>query len=302
LLPGDRFVLREAGRAETIGGGEVLDVDPRSKASEAQPDRSVDRVIAERGWVTVDELALLTGEKREADVGEWVVDPEALQAAIEDLRTKVDEAGALGLDTATLDAQQKATLDLLAEVVVNGGRATLAEASDPLLAHPYVLALREGGFVPPDPEGVSKDELRELVRRGEVIVEDGVYYAPEVLDDAAKLIAGLLADKPDGVTVSEVRQAMGNTRKHAMPLLTRLDNTGMTRRRDNLRIAGPRFGSYLLGLLLTKHGPKLVVKVEPLQGLLPDRFKLTPVNLTSLEFFHRVDIGQRRHGRVGQEG
>ncbi len=28
LLPGDRYVLREAGRSETVGGGEVLDVDP----------------------------------------------------------------------------------------------------------------------------------------------------------------------------------------------------------------------------------------------------------------------------------
>ena len=71
LLPGDRFVLRESGRAETIGGGEVLDVDPKTKASEASPDRSVDRVIAERGWVTSNELALLTGERREPDIGRY---------------------------------------------------------------------------------------------------------------------------------------------------------------------------------------------------------------------------------------
>ena len=28
LLPGDRFVIRESGRKETVGGGEVLDVAP----------------------------------------------------------------------------------------------------------------------------------------------------------------------------------------------------------------------------------------------------------------------------------
>ena len=240
LLPGDRFVLRESGRAETIGGGEVLDVDPQTKAAEANPDRSVDRVIAERGWVTTTELALLTGERREADVGEWVVDPQALQEAIESLRSRIDEAGALGLDTATLCDQERATLELLNEVVVNGGRATLAAAADPLLAHPFVLALRDGGFTPPDPDGVDREELRELVRRGEVIVEDGVYFAPEVIEDAANLVADLLAAQPDGVTVSEVRTAMGNTRKHAMPLIARLDAGGMTRRRENLRIAGPR--------------------------------------------------------------
>ena len=69
LLPGDRFVLRESGRAETIGGGEILDVDPQTKAAEASPDRSVDRVISERGWVDAEDLLLLTGEKREPDVG-----------------------------------------------------------------------------------------------------------------------------------------------------------------------------------------------------------------------------------------
>ena len=240
LLPGDRFVLRESGRAETIGGGQVLDVDPQTKASEAAPDRSVDRVIAERGWVTVTELALLTGEKRDPDVGEWVVDPQVLQQTIEHVRELVENAGAFGLETATLTDQQRATLDMLSDVVVGGGRATKAEAVDPLVAHPYVIALRDGGFVPPDPIDVDKDELRELVRRGEVIVEDGVYFAPEVIDAAANLVADLLAAQPAGVTVSEVRQAMGNTRKHAMPIIARLDASGVTRRRENLRIAGPR--------------------------------------------------------------
>src|SRR4051812_20534924 len=48
LLPGDRFVLRESGRSETVGGGEVLDVAPILPAARARPDRSVDRVVAER--------------------------------------------------------------------------------------------------------------------------------------------------------------------------------------------------------------------------------------------------------------
>lgn len=169
-----------------------------------------------------------------------MVDPAALNESVESLRTQVGEAGALGLETATLSNEQKATLELLGDVMVEGGRAKLAEASDPLNEHPYVAELREGGFVPPDPDGVDRTELRELVRRGQVVVEDGVYFAPETINAAGQLLAELLADKPDGVTVSEVRQAMGNTRKHAMPLIARLDATGVTRRRENLRIAGPR--------------------------------------------------------------
>lgn len=240
LLPGDRFVLRESGRAETIGGGEILDVDPRTRAADANPDRSVDRVIAERGWITTNELLLLTGEQREPDVGDWVVDPAHLQTSISSLRTRIDDAGALGLDTATLSEQERATLALLDEITVSGGRATIAAAPDPLREHPYVAALRAAGFAPPDPDEVDREELRELVRRGEIIVEDGIYFAPTVIDDAAELLADMLHEQPEGVTVSEIRQRMGNTRKHAMPLIARLDAGGVTRRRENLRIAGPR--------------------------------------------------------------
>ena len=37
LLPGDRYVLRESGRDETVGGGEILDVAPVRPASKARP-------------------------------------------------------------------------------------------------------------------------------------------------------------------------------------------------------------------------------------------------------------------------
>ncbi len=240
LLPGDRFILREAGRAETIGGGEVLDVDPQTKASEASPDRSIDRVIAERGWIRTSDLRLLTGEDREPDVGDWVVDPAALNETVEALRDRVDAAGALGLDTATLDNYEKATLELLGDVEIRGGKARLREATDPLAEHAYVAAVRAELFTPPDPTDVAKDELRELVRRGALVVEDGVYYVPDAIDAAARVLAEMLSEQPEGVTVSEIRQRMGNTRKHAMPLIRRLDATGVTRRRENLRIAGPR--------------------------------------------------------------
>ena len=52
LVPGDRFILRESGQGVTLGGGEILDVDPMVAAAKAKPDRDVDRVIRERGKVT----------------------------------------------------------------------------------------------------------------------------------------------------------------------------------------------------------------------------------------------------------
>ena len=99
LLPGDRYVLRESGRDETIGGGEVLDIDPVARASRARPDRSIERVVRERGWVDVDELELLTGETVDPTVGRWVTTPRrARSRPSSGCETAVGDAGELGLD------------------------------------------------------------------------------------------------------------------------------------------------------------------------------------------------------------
>ena len=240
LLPGDRFILRDAGRAETVGGGEILDVDPVVAASRARPDRSVERVVAERGWVSVDHLELLTGERVAPTIGDWVVDPAALDATEQRLRQAVADADSVGLDLASLDDRDRLVIETLDGISIAGSHARPAGDDDPLADHPFVAALEACPFAPPDPDGVDRAQLRELVRRGEVVEQDGVFFAAAAVDAAAAVVARLLAAAPDGFTVSEARTAFGNTRKHALPLLARLDQTGVTRRRDDLRIAGPR--------------------------------------------------------------
>ena len=240
LLPGDRFVLRESGRSETVGGGEVLDVDPTEKASAARPDRSVDRVVKERGWVDADELERLTGERRDPDVDRWVVDPEMLHETLERLRDAVDSVGPMGLELSGLGPFERAVAGLLGDAVIEAGRLVPVGTVDPLADHPFVAALAASPFTPPGPDGVDRGELRELVRRGDVIEVEGIFYSTSAIDAAARLAARLLVDDPDGFTVSVFREAAGNTRKHAMPLLSHLDGTGITRRRGDVRIAGPR--------------------------------------------------------------
>lgn len=243
LLPGDRFILRESGRGETIGGGEILDVDPLVPATRARPDRSVERVIAERGWVEAEALERLTGERVEPAVGRWVVDPGLLTTIEQRLAAAIEAAGAAGLDVAGLDERDRAVLDTLADVSVADGRARPASAApDPLADHPYLLALESSPFSPPSPDeaGADRAELRALVQKGLVVERDGVYFAASAVERAAQTIAGLLVAAPGGVTASEVREALGTTRKYLLPLLGHLDATGVTRRRGDVRIAGPR--------------------------------------------------------------
>ncbi|MDH4144084.1 MAG: selenocysteine-specific translation elongation factor [Acidimicrobiia bacterium] len=240
LLPGDRFVLRESGRKETVGGGEVLDVEPILPASRARPDRSIQRVVAERGWVDAAELERLVGERVPATVGRWVVDPVRLATTVEDVAARVRDAGPLGLDVVSLDERERAVLDTLEDVAVDAGRARAGAAPDPLADHPWVAELDAAPFAPPPPNGVDRAELRELVRRGLVVSQDGVYFSAGAVEAAASLAAKLLRDRADGFTLAELRDAMGNTRKHVLPLAALLDGRGVTRRRGDLRIGGPR--------------------------------------------------------------
>ncbi|HEX9258288.1 MAG TPA: selenocysteine-specific translation elongation factor [Acidimicrobiales bacterium] len=240
LLPGDRFVLRESGRSETVGGGEVLDVAPVLPASRARPDRSVERVVAERRWVAAAELELLTGVRRPPDLGRWVAAPGVVEAVVAAVDERVRAAGDLGLDLASLDERERLALARLDDVEVLGGRARLRAAADPLAAHPFVAALAAGGASPPAADGVDRAELRELVRRGLVVERDGCWFHPDAVDHASLVAARLLAAKPGGFTMSELRDALGTTRKHALPLAAELDARGVTRRRGEVRIAGPR--------------------------------------------------------------
>lgn len=239
LLPGDRFILRESGRDETIGGGQVLDVEPRLPASRAQPDRSIERLVAERGWVRAEHLARLVGHDVEATVAGWVVAPDELISMHERLLTRVESADALGLDLAALDEQERAAIDSLENVEISAGRATIGIPEDPLADHPWLAMLAADPFSPPPPDGVDRGEVRELVRRGTVIEQDGVFFAASAVDQAARLVAERLATS-DGITVADARDLLGTSRKFVLPMLNHFDRNGITRRRDDIRIAGPR--------------------------------------------------------------
>jgi selenocysteine-specific elongation factor len=234
LLPGDRYVLRESGRDETVGGGVILDVAPVRPASRARPDDRIERVVAERGWVDAAELERLTGERTSPVVGRWVVDPDALAAA----RAALDQRLADGLDVAALDERHRALLDERDDVVVTGSTARRRDAPDPLVDHAAVAALAAGGLAPDPPVAIERAQLRELARRGVLVERDGLWWHADAVGTASALAAALLASRPAGFTVSEFREAAGITRKHAVPLLAELDSRGITRRREDRRIAG----------------------------------------------------------------
>ena len=240
LLPGDRYVLRESGRDETVGGGEVLDIDPVLRASRAAPDRTVERIVRERRWIRAADVELLTGERVAPTVGDWLTTEAELAAMRAALVERVDAAGPTGLDLASLDDRERAVLDSLDEAVVDATTVRRADALDPFVDHPYLAVARAGGFTPPQPDDVDRGELRELVRRGHLVVRDGVHFHEDTIVAASHVAAELLARDEAGFTIADFRDAIGASRKFVLPLVAELDARGVTRRRGDVRIAGPR--------------------------------------------------------------
>lgn len=247
IVPGDRYVLREAGRFETVGGGQVLDVEPILPTSKAHPDRSVERVVKERGWVDSDHLARLTGQWTEPTVGKWVVDSEALGRTRELISERCKQAGKEGLALATLDKRERAVvsrgipgIEVRADRLVDSSLASDALSRD---AARVLAGLEAAKWSPEAPSNADRPALRELERRGLAVQAGDEWFAGSAVQAAMQVFAQLLEAKPDGFTVSEARDALGSTRKHVVPLLTYLDSIGATRRRGDQRIAGPRLGA-----------------------------------------------------------
>ncbi len=256
LAPGDRIVLRSSGAQATVGGAVVLDVAPARRTTDAvaRLERPLgERVLAARPWCTRSELARLAGDEHAADgdavaVGRWLVAPATIAAVRRRLHeltqsgevTLASAAAACGIDRAQLRAVLAGEPALVVEGdVVRSARQ--AAAIDEPAARKLLEALEASPFAPPAPAdvGASPALVRALTRAGTIVDLDGVVFTTRALDRARAEIARLVVER-ETITVADVRDLLGASRKYALPLINRMDAEGVTRRRGDLRIPGPR--------------------------------------------------------------
>jgi selenocysteine-specific elongation factor len=98
-------------------------------------------------------------------------------------------------------------------------KAVLADLADAPFLAPDAGRLRELGL---DPRAIAAAARAGLLLR----VTEQVVLAPDAQDEAARILAGL----PQPFTTAEARQALGTTRRVAIPLLEYLDRAGITQR------------------------------------------------------------------------
>jgi selenocysteine-specific elongation factor len=196
---GDRFVLRGIAPVRTIGGGVVLDPAPRRHGPRSSArDRLV--AIREQGIDSV-----IAGEERH--------------------RMEVEQARSTELR-----------------------RSTAAERDRPLDDRErLLLALLEAGDAEPDPAGVlaerigidskrARAALDGLVARGSAVrVGSDLYYAAGSLE-RLRSRALELARTGGELTLPELRDELGTSRKYAQALLEHLDATKMTVRHGDRHV------------------------------------------------------------------
>ncbi|MFD7655707.1 SelB C-terminal domain-containing protein [Actinosynnema sp. NPDC059797] len=250
LRAGDRGLLRDPGRHRIAAGVVALDVRPpaltrRGAARQRGLDLAGDVAAAHlraRGVVAARELRVLGFGDVGEQVGEWRVDP----AHRAELARRVPEAIAEWRDGHPLDPG--VPVDVLArrlgappEVVerlaprVVAGRVPTAPDLPPAVERAVAAVeadLAREPFQAPDAArlaelGLGGREIAAAVRVGRLLrVADGVVLAPDAPRRAADVLAGL----PAPFTAARAKQALGTTRRVAVPLLELLDSLGLTRR------------------------------------------------------------------------
>jgi selenocysteine-specific elongation factor len=261
---GDRALLRDPGGHRVAAGVLVLDADPpalrRRGAAAARatalagsagtPDLAAE--VARRGAVQRADLVALGVPLGAVDgvreIGDWLVAETRWATWRDALTVAVDRhATAAPLEPGLPDESARRAagvpdLRLLAPLAADagleqaGGRLRRPGSVPQLGAGISLLEerLAAAPFAAPeqpdlDALGLGRREIAAAVATGRLVqLRDGVLLLPDGPARAMRVLAGLAQP----FTVSAARQALGTTRRVAIPLLEHLDERGWTRRVD----------------------------------------------------------------------
>lgn len=271
LVLDDRLVLRYPGNDRVLGGARVLDAEPpvlrrrgdgarwAAALADAEAGGDVGAEVARRGAVReshLRRLGLLRDGDAQAPAGVRVLDgwwlhgatyaawQQRLTSAVNELHSRDAMADGLSRGAARdlLALPDESLLDAVvrdAGLEQGGGQIRAAGAHPDLGRAEAAVAelevrLRAEPFRAPEADELSALQLgvRELAateRAGRILrLRDGVVLLPT----APALAMRELTRLAQPFTTSQARQALGTTRRVAIPLLEHLDARGWTRRLD----------------------------------------------------------------------
>lgn len=276
LARGDRFVLRDAGRILTFGGGEVLDpwpsLGPRDTSlpdylASIHPrdgDSTLQLLIESEGTVPADQALLRSGatnvgagitrlgkafvsELRLNELSELLLSEVGRFHAEQPLRGGIDREdlrAKLGIEDRTMfDALVEATPEVAPEgPLIRSQEHTVS--LDPVQQaerQSLIAALEDNGLNPPLAKDLSASPtlLRALVEAGEIVQVGNFYLTTEQIRIVRERVTRFIRNNGPA-TVAQLRDELQTSRKYAVPLAEWLDQNGITRRQGNDRVLGPR--------------------------------------------------------------
>jgi selenocysteine-specific elongation factor len=189
----------------------------------------------------------MTGQR----IGEFVAEPQwwsqrrqQLMTAVQRWSAEHDIAAGMPLETLRQQAELPA-VELVARLLdgagldIADGRVRQPGATLPPRVDKAVRTVEERlagePFRAPEADELADlklgpKEVAAAVRVGRLVkIADGVVLGPDALDRAAETLATLVQP----FSVSDVRRALGTTRRVAVPLLEQLDARRVTRRADD---------------------------------------------------------------------
>jgi selenocysteine-specific elongation factor len=240
VVRGDRFVLRTTN--DTVGGGEIVDAHAkRHRRFHAPTLETLEALRAGRvidlggSAMTADGLAALSERARAVVVAYLDERPLATGIAREELRRRLrmdEEPFAAALERWLAEG----ALDRRGATISLPGRDPILSARQQREADEFVAALRTRPYAPPTDVPIDKELLAYLEDAGSVVpAGDGVVFAAEAYREMVERVTEHM--RRDGsITLAQVRDMFGTTRKYAQALLEHLDRRHVTRRVGDERV------------------------------------------------------------------
>jgi len=206
------------------------------------------KIAAETYFVTPEALATLIAAVERALLAFHAENPTESGVATAALRDIVDRR----VDARVFDAVLAAAATR-GVAIVDAGRvrhpkaAVSAIVAEQAAAAALVPLLDAAALQPPSVAelaaatgaevGVVRKVLGRLAGEGAVVrVTSELYFAAGAYASAREALMAVLAGRPQGATAAELRDALGVSRKFAIPLLEHFDAQGLTKRVGDLRV------------------------------------------------------------------
>ncbi len=272
---GDRFVLRDAGRVLTFGGGVVLDPLPLParrgdadrvgllrKIDGADDETALAALVAVEGRMDKGAARLRTGVATTTpevlELGTDVVSRVHFNTLAERLRGELahhhadrplEKGMPRELARAALEIESEGfghLIAMLPDVIEEGTTLRLDSHEIQMSAEQkrargeLIETIESSGFNPPLAKqlGANLEILRALEDAGDLVRVGDFFVTASQAAEARRLVRTHI-EESGPMTVAEIRDLLRTSRKYAVPLCEWLDATGATVRRGDVRVLGP---------------------------------------------------------------